>query len=66
MEFNLVLCDNIDWWDGVGGREVKEGWHVMGSWTPEAALPCQPVGPESHSSPRPRSWVCCQRLWGLC
>ena len=25
-EVKLVLCDNLEWWDGVGGgREVHEG-----------------------------------------
>ena len=26
---NLVLCDNLDGWDGVGGgRDVQEGWDI--------------------------------------
>ena len=29
MEFNLVLCDRVDWWDGVGGREVQGGWRFV-------------------------------------
>ena len=26
---NLALCDNLEWWDGVGGgREVQEGGDI--------------------------------------
>ena len=26
ISLNLVLCDKLEWWDGVGsGREVQEG-----------------------------------------
>ena len=25
---NLVFCDNLEWWDGVGGRFKREGTHV--------------------------------------
>ena len=28
-ELKLVLCDNLEWWDGVGGRrEVQEGGDI--------------------------------------
>ena len=29
-ELNLVLCDKVEGWDGVGdGREVQEGGHIV-------------------------------------
>ena len=29
MEFSLVLCENLDRWDGVGRRFKREGTHVF-------------------------------------
>ena len=29
ISLNLVLCDNLVWWDGLGSRrEVQEGVHM--------------------------------------
>ena len=32
-ELNPALCDNLEWWDGVGGgREVYEGYLYVYLW----------------------------------
>ena len=36
-ELNSVLCDNLEGWDGVGGRFRREGTHVC-SWLIHAAV----------------------------